>query len=85
MFRKLVQDQSLVQKKCYQQLLFLYFIQGEVVMGCGALLLSSTFPEVQYSPFAGTQLLAVALVKQIHEQARTAVHCQDFDPRSSRR
>lgn len=29
---------------------------------CGALPLSSTFPKVQYSPFAGKQLLAVALV-----------------------
>ena len=62
-----------------------YFIQGEVVTGCGALPLSSTFPKVQYSPFGGTQLLAVALVKQVHEKASTAVHCQDFHPRFSRR
>ena len=64
-----------------------YFIQGEVVTGRGALPLSSTFPKVQYSPFGfgGTQLLAVALVNQVHEKASTAVHCQDFHPRFSRR
>lgn len=85
-FRKLVQGQSLVQKKCYQQLLFLILFKVKLLRGVVLCRSVQRSPKVQYSPDA--------LVKQIHEQARTAVsqellcglaiHCQDFGLPASR-